>query len=190
MTKEFDDLDTYLQLAKKTINKFGGSLRAEMMGSEDAISDVANAIMVGDWRCDENRTGPTGQKKTKYSYRNQCAIWAIQTYATKKYKAPKKSSLDYAKDEDSSNIRDTLPSKEKDPCTILMEIESYDNLHKDLYTILNSELISERQREYIRLYYFEGQTLEKIGKAFNITREAVRQNINKALASIKELLNV
>ena len=73
---EFDDLKVYLNLAKKTINKFGGSLAKEMLRSEDAISDVASAIMQGDWKWDANRTGKTGQKKTRYSYRNQCAIWA------------------------------------------------------------------------------------------------------------------
>jgi len=185
---EFDDLKIYLNLAKKTINKFGGSLAKEMLKSEDAISDVASAIMQGDWKWDANRTGKTGQKKTRYSYRNQCAIWAIQTYATKKYKAPKKSSLDFAKDEDSSNIKDTIPSKEKDPCAIAIEKESEDILNNDIYNILNSNLVTENQREFIKLYYFEGYTLEKVGQRFNITREAVRQNIHKALKNIKNLV--
>lgn len=187
---QFDELNIYLNLAKKTINKFGGSLAKEMLKSEDAISDVASAIMQGDWKWDANRTGKTGQKKTRYSYRNQCAIWAIQTYATKKYKAPKKSSLDFAKDDDSSNMKERIPSKEKDPCTILIEKESEDIFHQDIIDILNSDLVTDNQREYIKLYYFEGYTLEKVGKRFNITREAVRQNIHKALRSIKNLVNV
>lgn len=187
---QFDNLNVYLQLAKKTINKFGGNIAKEMLKNEDAIADVANAIMVGDWRWDENRTGKTGQKKSKYSYRNQCAIWAIQTYITKKYKTPKKSSIDYAKDSDSCNIKDILPSKEQDPCSILIDREFENNFHNDLNIVINSELLSDNQREYIKLYFFEGQTLEKIGKRFNITREAVRQNINKAVKNIKEILNV
>lgn len=187
---EFDDLKVYLNLAKKTINKFGGSLAKEMLMSEDAISDVASAIMQGDWKWDANRTGKTGQKKTRYSYRNQCAIWAIQTYATKKYKTPKRSSLDFAKDDDSANMKDRIPSKEKDPATILIEKESDNIFHQDIIDILNSDLITDNQREYIKLYYFEGYTLEKIGKRFSITREAVRQNIHKALRNIKNLINV
>lgn len=187
---EFDNLKIYLNLAKKTINKFGGSLAKEMLKSEDAISDVASAIMQGDWKWDANRTGKTGQKKTRYSYRNQCAIWAIQTYATKKYKAPKKSSLDFAKDDDSANMKDRIPSKEKDPCTILIEKESENLFHQDIIDILSSDLITDNQREYIKLYYFEGYTLEKVGQRFSITREAVRQNIHKALRNIKNLINV
>lgn len=187
---QFDELKIYLNLAKRTINKFGGSLSKEMLKSEDAISDVASAIMQGDWKWDANRTGKTGQKKTRYSYRNQCAIWAIQTYATKKYKAPKKSSLDFAKDDDSSNMKERIPSKEKDPCTILIQKESEDIFHQDIIDILSSDLVTDNQREYIKLYYFEGYTLEKVGQQFNITREAVRQNIHKALRNIKNLINV
>lgn len=187
---QFDSLGTYITLAKKTINKFGGNIAKEMLKNEDAISDIAQAIMIGDWRWDENRTGKTGQKKSRYSYRNQCAIWAIQTYMTKKYKKKKSCSLDFSKDEDSIHLKDSIPSPEKDPCSILIDNETQRLLNEDVSAILNSELLSDKQREYIKLYYFEGQTLEKIGKRFNITREAVRQNINKAIKNIQNLLNV
>lgn len=185
--REFDNLNTYLNLAKKTINKFAGSLAKEMLKSEDAISDVANAIMVGDWRWDANRTGKTGQKKTRYSYRNQCAIWAIQTYATKKYKKPKRASIDFAKDEDSTQIKDTIVSSDKNIVDQLIDIEASENLNKDINYILNAGILSDRQVEYIKLYYFENYTLEKIGNRFNITREAVRQNIKKALKNIRDI---
>ena len=43
MDKQFDSLDTYIQLAKKTISKFApkfyNGLAAEMLSNEDAISD-------------------------------------------------------------------------------------------------------------------------------------------------------
>ena len=81
MDKQFDSLDTYIQLAKKTISKFApkfyNGLAAEMLSNEDAISDIATAIMSADWKFDSNRVGPTGLKKTQYSYRNQCVIWAM-----------------------------------------------------------------------------------------------------------------
>jgi len=161
-----------------------------MLKSEDAVSDVANAIMVGDWKWDANRTGKTGQKKTRYSYRNQCAIWAIKTYATKKYKAPKKRSIDFAIDENSTQIKDTIVSPEMSVTDQLINIESQKILENDIQYILNSKLISDKQRDYIKLYFFEGYTLEKIGNKFNITREAVRQNIKKALKSIKDIIDV
>lgn len=193
---EFDSLSVYINLAKKTINKFGskmyGGLAKEMLQNDDAVADVAHAIMLGDWRWDENRKGKTGQQKTKYSYRNQCAIWAIQTYITKKYKKRNihSVSLDYSKNDDSMNLKDILCSRDEDPYEILCQRETEKALREDIQFILNSNLISDKQREYIKLYFFEEYTLEKIGKKFNITREAVRQNINKALSNIKKTIDV
>lgn len=196
VTQEFDSLSTYINLAKKTINKFGskmyGGLAKEMLKNDDAIADVAHAIMLGDWRWDENRKGKTGQQKTRYSYRNQCAIWAIQTYITKKYKKKNSNhiSLDYSKNDDCLNLKDILCSKEEDPYEILSKREATRTLNEDIHAVLNSSLISDKQRQYIELYFFEEYTLEKIGKKFNITREAVRQNINKALSNIKKTIDV
>ena len=91
--RKFDSLSSYISLAKKTISKFGpkfyNGLSTEMLNNEEAISDVATSIMYADWRFDENREGKSGQKKTLYSYRNQCAIWAIQTYVTQNTKKSK-----------------------------------------------------------------------------------------------------
>ena len=99
MDKSYDSLDTYIGLAKKTISKFGSQfysgLSTEMLKNSDAISDVATAIMYADWRFDPNRPGKSGQKKTLYSYRNQCALWAMKTYVTVKYKKRKNISLDF-----------------------------------------------------------------------------------------------
>ena len=54
MDKKFDSLDSYIQLAKKTISKFApkfyNGLAAEMLSNEDAISDIATAIMSADWK--------------------------------------------------------------------------------------------------------------------------------------------
>jgi RNA polymerase sigma factor (sigma-70 family) len=98
--------------------------------------------------------------------------------------------LNYANDSESGQVGDIISSSIKDPCEIAIEKEYSENLSKDIRDILNSELISDKQRQYIELYYFEGYTLEKIGKRFNITREAVRQNINKSLEKIKNLADV
>ena len=55
--------------------------------------------------------------------------------------------------------------------------------------LLNSELLSDRQKDYIKLYFYESYTFEKIGKKYGITREAVRQGLNKALDIIRSLVN-
>ena len=190
MQKQYDSLDTYINLAKKTISKFGpkfyNGLSTEMLKNNDAISDVATAIMYADWRFDPERMGKGGQKKTLYSYRNQCAIWAIKTYVTNKYKKKKDMSLDFESDDDSSVVGYMVKDhKAKSPLDILIEQESADNLSLGINALLNNNLLSEKQKEQIRLYYFENETLATIGQKFGVSREAIRQNLKRAIDIIK-----
>lgn len=191
MDKQFDALYDYVDLAKKTISKFGPkfykNLSAEMLSSEDAVSDVATALMYADWRYDENRTGKTGLKKTKYSYRNQCAIWAIKTYITNKYKKNNKNcySLDFENHEKSLS-EFVVDKKASTPLQTLIQKEEKANLSEDIDSLISSGYITEKQKEQIILYYFNNQTLAQIGQQFSISREAVRQNIKRAFESIRK----
>jgi RNA polymerase sigma factor (sigma-70 family) len=186
---EFDNLSVYMDLAKKTIAKFGASihpsLASEMLKSEDAIADVATAIMYADWRWDNKRIGYNGQQKTHYSYRNQCAIWAIKTYISQKQKKGKvrvASSLD----KDESSYISNIPSKgQTNPAVIVEEIEHNKNLSNSMTDLLNSNCLNDKQREQIIEYYYNDKTLSEIGKEYGVTREAVRQNIQKGLNKIK-----
>lgn len=197
---QFDSLSSYITMAKKTIAKFANrtynGLSNKMLADEDAISHVANAIMMADWRWDENYQNTQGTKKTKYSYRNQCAIWAIQTYVTKHHnqsKSKKKiSNQIYSLNHDSDNfdngdiyhrIEDANMSKPED---ILIDKENKSILENLIKELLSFDCLTDRQKEYIRLYYLEGFTFAKIGQMYGITREAVRQGLNKAIDLIKE----
>lgn len=188
-TQQFDSLDSYISLAKKTISKFApkfyNGLSKEMLMNEEAISDVATAIMYADWRYDDTRVGKTGMKKTKYSYRNQCAIWAIKTYITNKYRSNSKTqSIHSIKDDEDVSV-DLIDIKQRQPQDILMEIEFYDILKNNLEELLNNELLSEKQKQQIKMYYYDDMTLSEIGKKFNISREAVRQNIKRGISIIQ-----
>lgn len=195
---EFDTLDNYLLLAKKAISKLANTiysgLSKKMLNDEDAISSVANAIMMADWRWDENYNSINGTKKSKYSYRNQCALWAIQTHATKIYSKSKNIQNVYSLDQTDNDvelsryglIEDTSAGQ---PESILIEKETNESLHQLIEDIFALNLLSDRQKDYIKLYYFKNYTFEKIGKKYNITREAVRQGLNKALCLIRGLIN-
>jgi RNA polymerase sigma factor (sigma-70 family) len=192
MEQEFENLSTYITLAKKIISKFApgfySTLRQELLSNEDAIADIASAIMVGDWRWDKNRTGFDGKSKTRYSYRNQCGIWAIKTYLSGKYKKQNNHySLDNLNKDLDFNFSDNIADKpEYDPAILAEESEYDKSLKANIDTILSSGLISEKQKEQIQKYYLEDKTLSEIGKEFGVTREAVRQNIQKGLAKIRE----
>jgi len=197
---QFDSLSEYILLAKKSIskfaNKFYNGLSTKMLKDEDAISSVANAIMMADWRFNENREGQQGIKKTKYSYRNQCAIWAIQSYITKKHKNNTKTahhvySLDYMLDSSEDNsLHDCIQDhKAQSPDEICSKKESDEKFISIVDDLMNCESLTPKQKDYIRLYYFEDHTFEQIGNKYGVTREAVRQSVNKALSLLQEAIN-
>lgn len=195
----FESMSTYISLAKKTINKFApkfyNGLNKEMLSNEEAISDVATALMYADWRYDPDRTGKEGNKKTLYSYRNQCAIWAIKTYVTQKYKNSNKNIKIHSLDNTFSDNSDIngyglAPNyTEKDPLSIIIENEEKQIMSDDLNKALNSGIISDKQRDQLIMYYFDDMTLSQIGKKYNVSREAVRQNIKRAMQLIKNYDN-
>lgn len=191
---KFESLDFYTGLAKKAISKFASSTGNQtvksMLKSEDAIASVANSIMMADWRWDENRTGKTGEKKTKYSYRNQCAIWGIKSYITRKGHKKHKVFVDHLVNknyQDNVSLLDIVATEKIDPVDIAISNETDTKNKEYVAQILseNNSLISARQKEYIKLYYFENKTFAEIGKMFNITREAVRQGIKKAFVKLR-----
>lgn len=193
---KFDDLDTYLLLAKKSISKFANQfyngLSTKMLKDEDAIASVANAMMMADWRWDENYQNEKGTKKTKYSYRNQCALWAIQTYVTKNQKNHKRASkvysLDYNIGDDDNSISSLVTDHSVSPEEEIIQREEKEELSNLINNLLSLDCLTARQKDYIKLYYFESYTFEKIGKKYGITREAVRQGLNKALKLIKDTI--
>lgn len=189
MERKYESLSTYLMLAKKIINKFAPKFIVKhMLNDEDAISDVAVALMNADKNFDPDRQGTNNFKKTLYSYRNQCGLWAIKTYVTKQYKTKKVNSLDYVFDDDNNTLYSTIPdSKNKDPLTILIDNEQKDNTESDIAFILNSDILNDKQKDQIRMYYFENKSLAEIGKEYGVTREAIRQSIKRALNSIRTL---
>jgi len=192
---KFDSLKTYVLLAKKAISKFANQiyngLSSKMLKDEDAIASVANAIMMADWRWDENYQNEKGTKKTRYSYRNQCALWAIQTHVSKRSKKSKKYnnvySLDYISESDDSLSAHnyTEDNKMLSPEQIAINNEENETLKNLINAMLDSGCLTDRQKDYIKLYYFEDYTFDKIGKKYGITREAVRQGLNKALDIIR-----
>lgn len=189
--QKFEDLSTYILLAKKVISKFAptfySGLNKELLSNEDAVADIASALMVADWKWDKNRTGFNGQSKTRYSYRNQCGLWAIKTYVSNKYKKKNhKLSIDnMTTDEMKTHAANIVDSSNCDPYEIVAEQEEQFFIKQNINRILDSGILSDKQKNQIKKYYFENKTLLQIGKEYGVTREAVRQNIQKGLNRIK-----
>jgi RNA polymerase sigma factor (sigma-70 family) len=190
--REFENLSTYILLAKKVISKFAptfySGLNKELLSNEDAISDIAAALMNADWKWDKDRVGYNGQSKTRYSYRNQCGIWAIKSYISNKYKKKnQKLSIDNISNEDMKTFAASIVDKSmSDPYDIVSSEEETTNLQNTVKTLLDSDMLSDKQRNQIKKYYFENKTLVQIGDEYGVTREAIRQNIQKGLNKIRE----
>lgn len=194
MDKEFETLDTYTNLAKKIISKFAPSfysaLRKELLSNDEAIAEIAEALMIADWRWDKDRVGHNGKSKTKYSYRNQCGLWAIKTYISNRYKKKNSHySIDnkISADQDSKSFVENIPERSSsDPYTILADKEEKEMVSSYISSILQSNILSDKQRDQIYEYYFNDKTLLEIGNKYGVTREAIRQNIQKGLNKIRE----
>lgn len=193
---KFESLDFYLELAQKIIAKiaptFFNGLSKEMLKNEDAIAFVANAIMMGDWRWKES--SDYKNNKSLYSYRNQCAIWAIKTYVTKQYrnkhnkkKIQAKYSLSFQ--EDDLTLENIIAdSDQQEPIDLLISEENQ-QISKNLINLLfDSNILSDKQKKHIQMYYFENMTLEEIGQTHGVTREAVRQSIKTGIEKIRSLV--
>ena len=91
---------------------------------------------------------------------------------------------------DELNLKNLIPSDSHNSILDkLIESEQNENLKEDIETLLDSNILTERQAQYIKMYFFEEMTLENIGKEFNITREAVRQGLKKSYSVLKEVID-
>lgn len=188
---EYKDLVDYIDMAKKTINTFANricpGICGQMNRNEDAIGDIAYAMMCADWKYDATRKGKESkQGKSRYSYRNQCAIWAIQTYI-KKYLKHKSVYLNTLVDSnDNMELLDLITdTKQKEPVDHVIFDEETNNNSELVKEILTADYLSESQKDKLKMHYIEGLSLAKIGKKYGITREAVRQNIKTSVKKIK-----
>jgi len=184
---EFLTLNEYTNIAKKILSKFGKGIER----SDDVISYVANAIMMGDWRWDSNyKSKDYGRKKDIYSYRNQCGLWAIKTLQTKTKKELSKKykvySLDNKISKSEKSYSNFVADETLDPQLILESNESNRENIKFIQDIMSSDILNDKEKDIIQSYYYDGDTLEKIGIRYGLTREAIRQNILKTIKKIKK----
>ena len=85
------------------------------------------------------------------------------------------------------NFSDNISDKEEYDPSVVVEKQEYDTaLKNNLDNVLSSGIVSDKQKNQIKQYYYEDKTLSEIGKDFGVTREAVRQNIQKGLSKIRE----
>lgn len=190
METEYKDMVEYIEIAQKAIKAFSDKIcpgiSYQMSQSEDAISDVAQAIMWGDWKYDPNRKGQISNlSKTQYSYRNQCAIWGIQTYLKKRLKRKTVYLNNLVQDQEMDLTNLLVDERQNEPITQLLDQEKEDLKSQTIRDIFDSKLLTQEQKDKVRLYYLEGYSLAKVGKKYGVTREAIRQTLKSCIKKLQ-----
>ncbi len=172
-------LTEYRKIAEITVKQYGGKYTKEILGSEEAMSNIMTAIMMGDCRWDASRS----KHSTQATYRINCARWEIKRYK-KRSKANKPvvfsihsnpskySSLEYSNVLASDELPDTLEISEQT---------------EDLNALLDCGVITPRESAFIRGHYLDGKTLSVIAKENSISNQRVEQIIKKGMSKLQEI---
>jgi RNA polymerase sigma factor (sigma-70 family) len=191
-SNDFMSLTEYVTAAEKAVRYFMPLLKPEMtkyvVKDEDVISCVAYAMMLADWKWEE------GRGRTRRSYRNDYACYALRAYIVRKSQFKNKFGNILSLDKELSDMSErklkfseTLVDKSmRTPIEIICGTK-YEN---DLQRIMNCNTLNEREQFCLREYYFEHKTYDEIGSILGITKQRVHQNLNDAKRKIQEEINV
>jgi len=185
---KFESMDDYILHAKKIICYFAPrlrkGLREQIMSNEEAISNVATAIMLADWTFDREYVGEKGAKCSIRTYRNLRAIWAIKSFMTRRNrKSSKCLSLNNEINDRGSGAHDAM---QDNSCPSPHDSPEKKELREWLERVIDSALLSDKQSLYVRKRFFEDKTIAQIAVESDVSRQAVGESINRAMRKIKE----
>lgn len=191
--QNFDSLENYLTIAKKTIRTFGPQLQISknqinnLVNSEDAVSEIARHIMMADWKYQPHKG------RTPHSWRNQCAKWALQDYiGLSKTKANKiNQSLDMSIDENENVPLYSILVDQgtNNPLKLVNDADRKQRIKKYINFLLDNSNLTKIQKQCIKLYYIDSiESHAEIGEKMEpkITRQAVKQNIDRGLYRLSQ----
>ena len=197
---EFRELYEYISLAKWVIRYFGARYGSgfvqKLLSSEDAISNIATDLMMADWRWSPDHKSKDGKARTRKSYLNISGYWSLQELMSRTLKNQDRrmQSLDYqyssGDDGESYELIDLIVDKKgKTPEMVYDDKEYRETIQKDIANVLNCGLISAQQQKYLVAYFIEEKSLAEIGKEYGVTREAIRQSIDRSFNKLQTHFN-
>ena len=101
------------------------------------------------------------------------AVWTAKSAARAAFRSKKRDQKYFEKSEKAFY---------SNPLATLIHCEEVEQLHSAL------ECLDERSREVIRLRYFDGLTLEEVGKAIGLTKAGAANVVGKALDQLREVM--
>lgn len=175
-------LDEYKAMALRFIGAYSGG--SSMFKSEDAIDYVVHHLMLGTCRWYGDKRG------NHKAYLAQCAKWAIRRWYYVKSKRPQK---------DIKTISMNASRYKTGEMTIgdtIADLDFVDQQQKKqenaalAHEIIDQAHLTDRQRKCIELIYIDGMRPAEVARELEVSRQAVDQLVNKALAKMRELANV
>ena len=186
----FGSLDQYILIAKKVVCKHADRLRpglsAEILKNEDAISNIAHAIMMADWQFNG--------KGTLNGWRSQKGRWALMGYINRSKKRNQNSavSLDSTIScavgyDSETNFHGSIRSTHVTPDEEVSEKERQETFKTMLVEMMDEAELSTRQREMIQLHYLQGISVAEIVDGHGSSRQNVHQLLQKGMTALVEV---
>jgi RNA polymerase sigma factor (sigma-70 family) len=176
-------LEEYLKITQKVIIKFCGKglLSKKLLRDDDAISFVAEALMMADWKYDPTRG------KTRYSYRNQRAIWAIKKYFHKLKETKSIKSLNYPVHNRNGKDKIELGDLIIDQKTLSPDqnIQTNEKIHQ-ARRMIEMSYLDPAQKMCIEMKYLHGLSVNEIQAKLGISRQAVCANLQRGILTMKQ----
>ena len=127
--------------------------------NEEHLTNITTELMIADWKWDG--------RGTKQGYRKQRATWAIYAIFNNPH---------HFKNVDDIGLNDPRQT------TMLSNLDNQDQVTH----LLQASLLTPKQKNRLCQYYFDGKTLEEIGQAENVSKQAINQSINKSLGKLRK----
>jgi RNA polymerase sigma factor (sigma-70 family) len=162
-TDKLQDLAYYTTMAKKQIIALGGPISKKMLNDEQAVGDVAREIMLAEMKHDPLKG------RTRKSWLNQHAIYAIYDYINNRKKLGKESSQELNDDIFGEN-------------STVEQMENKEFVAK----LLSTAKLSPRQKICVQQRFLEERRLADIATELGITTWAVSLNIKAGLAQLRK----
>lgn len=178
-------MDEYIRIAKRMIGRNASPAAVtKMLRDDDAISFVANKLMIGTCRWVQG-----GKRGNHRGYLSQCGIWAVATWVDQQSKAVEQEW------DDISLYHDTGISHDRGRKIYLYEITEDPrdcgyNTHQDekreaVSKAISSANLDERESSIVDMIYYQNMTQEEVGQRLSISKQRVQQLLARIHSKIK-----
>ena len=173
---KMETLDWYLKNAENAIRKFAKGTK--LIKNEDAIAFVARFMMDADSRYDE-KTG------TREGFRWKYAEYAVKSFINRDRKKRKMLSINATFKNSTYDSRGS--SLEKILTKDIIPHNSNNSAIPDVIQLINNApYLNDRERNCILAKFVDSKNYQEIGDSLGITRERVRQIIDKAIYKVRK----